>query len=331
MMPSYPGSPETSHVLVRGLVKHFRRRGRFLDREDGHVGAVNGVSLGIKARQTLGLVGESGCGKTTLARCILGLLQPTAGEIYFEGQNLLQLSRGEMRQRRRQMQMVFQNPASSLDPRQPVLRLVGEPLRVHQGLRGKPLRGEVVDVLARVGLSPDYLPRYPHELSGGQLQRVAIARALALRPRFLVLDEPTAALDVAVQAQIITLLLDLQRRLGLTYLFISHDLTLVHYVSDAIAVLYLGRVVEYGPAAELFRDPLHPYTAALLSATLHVDPAFRRERIILPGRVPDPTQPPPGCAFHPRCLHAEQICREQAPALLPHSDGRLVACHLAPG
>ena len=329
MTSGYPGSSETNHLLVRGLVVHFRRRGRFLGGDDGHVGAVNGVSLAIKPHQTLGLVGESGCGKTTLARCILGLLQPTAGEIYLEGQNLLRLSPGEMRQRRRQMQMVFQNPASSLDPRQPVLRLVGEPLRVHGGLRGGALRGQVRELLGQVGLAEGYLQRYPHQLSGGQLQRVAIARALALRPRFLVLDEPTAALDVAVQAQIITLLLDLQRQLGLTYLFISHDLTLVHHVSDTMAVLYLGKVVEYGPAEVLFREPFHPYTAALLSATLHLDPALRRERILLPGRVPDPGQPPSGCAFHPRCAHAEAICREQAPELISVEPDRLVACHLA--
>jgi oligopeptide/dipeptide ABC transporter ATP-binding protein len=324
MMSGYPGSRETSHVLVRNLAKHFQRRA------GGCVEAVDGVSLGIEPRRTLGLVGESGCGKTTLARCILGLLRPTSGEVCLEGVNLLQLSPREMRRRRRDMQMVFQSPSSSLDPRQPVLRLVGEPLRVHEGLGGETLRGQVLHLLQQVGLSGEYLSRYPHELSGGQLQRVAIARALALRPRFLVLDEPTASLDVAAQAQIITLLLDLQRELGLTYLFISHDLTLVHYVSDAIAVLYLGRIVEYGPAAAVFQDPLHPYTAALLSATLHLDPAFRRERIILTGRVPDPAQPPPGCAFHPRCRHAERICREQAPELLTYAGERLVACHIAP-
>ena len=322
-----PQQPDVQ-VQVRNLVKHFVQAGGFLRRNPRVVRAVDGVSFDIRRRETLGLVGESGCGKTTIGRCLLRLIEPTSGEIYFEGANVLSLSGRRLRTLRRDMQMVFQNPYASLDPRMSVLGIVSEPLQTHSSLSHGQIRDRVVELLEQVGMSGAHIYRYPHEFSGGQLQRIAIARALALEPKFLVLDEPTAALDVSVQAQVIAQLMELQRNLELTYLFISHNLTLVHYVSQAIAVTYLGRIVEYGGANEIFDKPLHPYTQALLSATPSLDRELRRQRVMLGGGVPDPANPPSGCVFHPRCPRASHACSHEEPQLTDVGGGHLVACHL---
>ena len=317
-----------AQVEIKDLVKHFVQSGGFLRRNPRVVRAVEGVSLKIEHRKTLGLVGESGCGKTTIGRCILRLIEPTAGEVYFEGVDVLELSGRRLRRMRRDMQIVFQNPYSSLDPRMSVLSIVGEPLQTHLSLSHTEMRDRVVELLEQVGMSGDHIYRYPHEFSGGQLQRIAVARALALNPKFLVLDEPTAALDVSVQAQVIAQLMQLQRDLDLTYLFISHNLTLVHYVSDTIAVTYLGRVVEHASSDAVFDNPIHPYTQALMSATPSLDRELRQQRVILTGSVPDPANPPPGCVFHPRCRRAKDGCRREEPQLVDAGDGHMVACHL---
>jgi len=320
--------PPDAQVRVSNLVKHFVQAGGFLRRNPRIVRAVDGVSFDIRRRGTLGLVGESGCGKTTIGRCLLGLIKPTSGEVYFEGTNVLSLSGRRLRKLRRDMQIVFQNPYSSLDPRMTVLSIVGEPLQTHTSLGHGQIRDRVVELLEQVGMSGAHIYRYPHEFSGGQLQRIAIARALALEPKFLVLDEPTAALDVSVQAQVIAQLMELQRNLELTYLFISHNLTLVHYISDTIAVTYLGRIVEHGGADQIFDNPLHPYTQALLSATPSLDRELRKQRVMLGGGVPDPANPPPGCVFHPRCPRVGGSCDHEQPRLVDAGGGHLVACHL---
>jgi len=320
-------TPEVQ-VQVKNLVKHFVQRSGFLERNPGIVRAVDGVSFEIQRKRTLGLVGESGCGKTTIGRCVLRLLEPTAGEVTFEGVDVLGLSGRRLRRIRRDMQMVFQNPYSSLDPRMTVLNIVGEPLQTHTSLNHGRIRERVVELLEHVGMSGDHIYRYPHEFSGGQLQRIAVARALALNPKFLVLDEPTAALDVSVQAQVIAQLMQLQRDLDLTYLFISHNLTLVHYISDTIAVTYLGKIIEYAEADEIFDNPIHPYTQALLSATPSLDREFRQQRVILGGRVPDPANPPPGCVFHPRCPGTTDQCSKVEPHLVDVGGNHLVSCHL---
>lgn len=315
-------------VRVSNLVKHFVQASGFIRRNPRVVRAVDGVSFDIRRRETLGLVGESGCGKTTIGRCLLRLIEPTSGEVYFEGTNVLGLSGRRLRKLRRDMQIVFQNPYSSLDPRMTVLSIVGEPLQTHTPLSHGQIRDRVVELLEQVGMSGAHIYRYPHEFSGGQLQRIAIARALALEPKFLVLDEPTAALDVSVQAQVIAQLMELQRNLELTYLFISHNLTLVHYVSQTIAVTYLGRIVEHGGADQIFDNPLHPYTQALLSATPSLDRELRKQRVMLSGGVPDPANPPPGCVFHPRCPRVGGSCDHEPPQLVDAGGGHLVACHL---
>jgi len=320
--------PEDTHVRVRDLTKHFVQSVGLIRRRTRVVRALEGVSLDVDRNRTLGVVGESGCGKTTLGRCILRLVEPTAGEVYFDGVDILKVPLGQLRAHRRDMQIVFQNPYLSLDPRMSVLGIVGQPLHTHTSMDHGQVRDRVVELLERVGLAADHLYRYPHEFSGGQMQRIAIARALALEPRFLVLDEPTAALDVSVQAQIMTLFSELQRELELTYLFISHNLTLVHYVSDTIAVIYLGKVIELGGAAQIFDNPLHPYTEALLSSTPALDPDLRQRRIILSGGVPDPANPPSGCAFHPRCAKATDDCSRVEPHLVDVGGGHLVSCHL---
>ena len=314
-------------VEVRGLTKYFAQRRGLFDLRAQPVRAVDGVSLKVQRRETLGVVGESGCGKTTLGRCILRLIEPTSGEVLFEGINILTLGSTEMRRQWRNMQMVFQNPFSSLNPRLNVLRLVSEPLRTHTDLRGDALSARVVDLLERVGLKREHLFRYPHEFSGGQCQRIAVARALALNPKLLILDEPTSAVDVSVQAQILNLLQELQREYNLTYLFISHNLSVVQHISDRIAVMYLGKVVELSTSETIFGGALHPYTEALLSSTPIPDPDVKKKRIILEGGVPSPINPPPGCRFHPRCPKVMPLCSKAEPVLIDVGNGHLVACH----
>ncbi|MBK9138158.1 MAG: dipeptide ABC transporter ATP-binding protein [Verrucomicrobia bacterium] len=314
---------------VQDLRVHLPVRGPVWSRPTV-VRAVDGVSLTVEAGEAVGLVGESGCGKTTLGRAVLRLVEPTAGRIVFDGRELTKLERGALRGLRRRMQMVFQDPFNSLNPRRTVGESVGEALDIHRLAPTRAARSErIAGLLTSVGLDPAHADRYPHEFSGGQRQRIGIARALAVDPQLLVCDEPVSALDVSVQAQVINLLRDVQRERGLAYLFISHDLAVVEHFCQRIAVMYLGRVVETGPSRAVCRQPRHPYTQALLSAVPVVDPQSKRPRIILTGEVPSPLAPPPGCPFHPRCPVAEGRCRTEAPALRMGSDGRAVACHLA--
>jgi oligopeptide/dipeptide ABC transporter ATP-binding protein len=318
-------------VETRGLTKYFVGRRSLLSRERKSVRAVDGVSLSIRERETLGVVGESGCGKTTLGRVILRLIEPTEGQVMFEGQDIAPLGPRELRSQRRHMQMVFQSPYDSFDPRFSVLNSLSEPLRTHTTLRGGDLVSRARELLEQTGMPGEILYRYPHEFSGGQLQRIAMARALALNPKFIVLDEPTSALDVSVQAQIINLLQELQRQLKLTYMFITHDLSVVQHISDRIAVMYLGKVVELSTTEAIFHAPQHPYTKALLSAAPSLDLEYRQERIILKGNVPDPANPPPGCSFHPRCPVAVDACPRTEPIFIDAGDGHMVACHLVSG
>jgi oligopeptide/dipeptide ABC transporter ATP-binding protein len=316
----------TPLVEIRGLEKQFGHGRR------GAVKAVAGVSLDIAPGETLGLVGESGCGKSTLGRTVLRLLDPSAGTIRFEGAAIERLSARRLRPIRRHRQMIFQDPYASLNPRMTVGAAIAEPLAIHGLGRSRRERdARVAELLDEVGLRPDAARRYPHEFSGGQRQRIGIARALALRPRFIVADEPISALDVSIQAQIVNLLAELRRREQLTYLFISHDLKVVRHISDRVAVMYLGKVVELAPAAALYRAPKHPYTRALLSAVPVVDPAQRRQRMVLAGDVPSPLDPPTGCPFHPRCPVADKVpaCYNEPPSLRELAPGHTVACHLA--
>jgi oligopeptide/dipeptide ABC transporter ATP-binding protein len=306
----------------------FVRRDRQFGQQKQRIRAIDDVSLEIFHGETMGVVGESGCGKTTLGRCLLRLLEPVSGKVIFDGRDIMALSMSSLRPLRREMQLVFQNPFSSLDPRMNVLKLVSEPLRTHTDLRGNELSRQVEDLLIEVGLSSEHIKRFPHQLSGGQAQRVAVARALALNPKFLVLDEPTSALDVSVQAQIINLLVELQQRLGLTYLFISHDLGVVQHISDRIAVMYLGQIVELALSEEIFNSPQHPYTQALLSSTPVPDPDSGSERIILEGVVPNPTDPPAGCRFHTRCPQMMDICRKEEPMKYAVGENHWAVCHL---
>jgi oligopeptide/dipeptide ABC transporter ATP-binding protein len=320
---------DTPLVEVQGLTKYFVPRRSLLGGRKRQVRALDGVDLAIRQQETLGVVGESGCGKTTLGRAMARLIRPTSGHILFEGQDIVSLNRGELRRYRRHMQMVFQNPYSTFDPRFTVFKSIAEPLRTHTELGGEALAGRARELLEQVGMPGEILQRYAHEFSGGQLQRIAIARAIALNPKFIVLDEPTSALDVSVQAQIINLLQRLQRDLRLTYLFISHDLSVVQHISDRIAVMYLGKIVELStPEVIFYQGARHPYTQALLASAPMVDPELRRERIILKGNVPDPSNPPAGCRFHPRCPVAIDVCSRVEPKLIDIGNGHLVACHL---
>lgn len=314
---------------VQNLTKYYPVRRGILSRTVDSVKAIDGVSFHILEGETLGLVGESGCGKTTTGRCILRLVEPTSGEIHFDGTNLLSLDNSKMRAVRRHMQMIFQDPYASLNPRRTVAAIIEEPLIIHRTGAPKERTERVRELLRMVGLDPAYSKRYPHEFSGGQRQRIGIARALALNPKLIVADEPVSALDVSVQAQIINLLKDLQSSLKLTFLFIAHDLSVVQYFSDRIGVMYLGKLVEISPASELFREPLHPYTKVLLASIPVPDPTKKRKREILKGEVPTPLHPPSGCHFHPRCPIAVDRCKVEEPPLRELRPHHFAACHLA--
>jgi len=316
-------------LSVEHLEQHFSvRDGVVFDREVARVHAVDDMSFELAERETLGLVGESGCGKTTLARSLMRLLEPTGGKIAFGGRDITHASAREMRPLRREIQMVFQDPFASLNPRKRVAQIVGAPLRLH-GVPRDEVPQRVERLLSQVGLQTEHLNRYPHEFSGGQRQRIGIARALALEPRLIVLDEPVSALDVSVQAQIVNLLDDIQDEFGLSYLFVAHDLSVVRHVSDRIAVMYLGKLMEVSPAEELYTKPIHPYTNALLAAVPIPDPREnrRRERVVVSGEPPNPIDPPSGCVFHPRCPRATDLCREVEPPLTTYPGGHLAACH----
>ncbi len=311
-----------SLLEARGLSKHYPSRDG-----KGVVKAVNDVSLAVSKGETLGIVGESGCGKSTLARMLLRLIEPTGGEIRFEGENLLALGKAQMQRRRRDIQIVFQDPYASLDPRMTVADIIAEPLDIHYAGNRAERRVKVKELLDLVGLDQSAGSRYPHEFSGGQRQRIGIARAIALEPKLVVLDEPVSALDVSIQSQILNLLDDLKQRLGLSYIFISHDLSVVQHVSDRVAVMYLGRIVEQGRAEDIFGKPLHPYTQALISSVPEIDVNRRKQRIILSGDPPNPESVPSGCPFHPRCIHAFEPCNREIPELRSVEEHR-AACHL---
>jgi oligopeptide transport system ATP-binding protein len=323
-------APGTPLLQVKNLVKHFPIKGGLLQRTVDKVHAVDGVSFDLTAGETLGVVGESGCGKSTTGRCILRLIEPTSGEVWFDGREVTALDKPALRALAGQMQIIFQDPYASLNPRMTVGAIVAEGPVIH-GLApsAKAIEERVAELLRTVGLSPDYMRRYPHEFSGGQRQRIGIARALAVDPKLIVCDEAVSALDVSIQAQVINLLEDLQSQFGLTYVFIAHDLSVVEHTSDRVAVMYLGRVVEIAPSNKLYTNPLHPYTEALLSAVPIPDPTVKRKRIMLQGDVPSPIKPPPGCHFHTRCPIAKKgLCDVERPELKTATEGHAVACHL---
>jgi peptide/nickel transport system ATP-binding protein len=317
----------TNDVILEGagLVKHFGGGGLFST--PTVVRAVDGVSLGIQRGETFAIVGESGCGKSTLGRLLLRLIEPTAGDVLYEGKSILKLSKGELRRLRRELQIIFQDPFASLNPRMNVGDIIAEPIWLHGLASGKDKRDRVADLMRTVGLLPTHTDRYPHEFSGGQRQRIGIARALAGDPKLIIGDEPVSALDVSIQAQIVNLLEDLKERFGLTLVIVAHDLAVIRHMSDRVAVMYLGEIVELSETDALFDNPLHPYTQALLAAIPSPSPANRKPKALLQGDVPSPAAPPPGCRFHTRCPHARGICREQHPALEKAPDGRRVACH----
>ncbi len=332
---SHDSSSSEILLSVRNLVKRFPVKGGILGREVASVKAVQDISFDIRRGETLGLVGESGCGKSTLGRCILRLIEPTSGEIYFKGQDITQLDSGEMRKLRRNMQIVFQDPYASLNPRMTIEEILGEPLIIH-GLSDskEDRRKQIYELLDLVGLRRESISRYPHEFSGGQRQRICIARALSVKPEFLVCDEPVSALDVSIQAQIVNLMQDLQKELKLTYLFIAHDLKVVEHISNRVAVMYLGKIAEIAESEQLYSNPRHPYTRALLSAIPIPDPTHKNERIILQGDVPSPLNPPEGCYFNPRCPSVQDRCRSERPVLEgvdPSDPQHQAACHFPAG
>jgi oligopeptide transport system ATP-binding protein len=321
---------EDTLLEVRNLVKHFPiKSGVLIDRQVGAVQAVDDVSFSVAAGETIGLVGESGCGKSTLARSVLQLIRPTSGSVRFRGTELTELSRRQLRTLRREMQMIFQDPYASLNPRKRIGQIVGDPLKLHGVASGQELKQRVQSLLDRVGLSAEHYNRFPHEFSGGQRQRIGVARALALEPKMIIADEPVSALDVSIQAQIINLLEDLQDEFELTYVFVAHDLGVVRHVSDRIAVMYLGKIVEIGPAEDVYSNPIHPYTVSLLSAVPIPDPRENqaREHVVLEGDVPSPANPPAACRFHTRCPRATEICSEVEPQLVDYGRGHWAACH----
>ena len=314
---------------IKNLKKYFPVKEGVFRRTVAHVKAVDDITFHIKKGETLGLVGESGCGKSTAGRTILRLLEATAGEIWFEGKNLVDLDKKDLREMRKEMQIIFQDPYASLNPRMTVADIVGEPIDIHNLASSKKERNEkVAEILDTVGLGPEYMKRYPHEFSGGQRQRIGVARALAVDPSLIIADEPVSALDVSIQAQVINLMQDLQKDFDLTYLFIAHDLSVVKHISDRVAVMYLGKLVEVADKKELFDDPKHPYTQSLLSAIPVADPTYETERIILEGDVPSPVNPPSGCRFHPRCPYAMDICSEVEPEFKDYGEEHFAACHL---
>ena len=326
-----PEAAKTPLVRIKGLRKWFPiTRGILFQKRIGDVHAVDGVDLEVFKGETVGLVGETGCGKSTLARVVMRLYEPTEGTIEFDGQDITNVKGGDLREMRREMQMIFQDPFASLNPRKTVGSIIGTPYRLHRVVPRKQIKSEVQQLMELVGLNPEHYNRYPHEFSGGQRQRIGVARALALRPKLIVCDEPVSALDVSIQAQVLNLLEDLQEEFNLTYLFIAHDLSVVKHVSDRVAVMYLGKIVEMAEGDTLYRNPKHPYTGALLSAVPIPDPdvAAAKKRIILEGDVPSPIDPPSGCRFHPRCPNAQfPKCSEDEPQLLPHHPGQVAACH----
>lgn len=320
---------QTQLLRIEKIKKYFPVRTGIFSKTRSYIKAVDGVDLTIKKGETIGLVGESGCGKTTLGKAIIKLIEPTGGKINYNGEDITTYSSSQMRRLRRDLQIIFQDPYGSLNPRMKVESIIGEGIFIHKlNLKGS-IREDIVSLIEEVGLSQDILSRYPHEFSGGQRQRIAIARALAVKPKFIVCDEPVSALDVSVQAQIINLLISLQVDFNLTYLFISHDLRVIKHISDRVAVMYLGKIVEFADNEELYKNPLHPYTNVLLSSVPVPDPVSKRKRIILSGDVPNPIDPPSGCSFHPRCPIAIERCRIEEPVLRDLGNGHIVSCHLA--
>ena len=321
---------ETPLLEVKHLKKYFPIKGGVFSKTIGYVYAVDDVNFTLAKGETLGLVGESGCGKSTTGRTILRLIEPTDGELYFEGQDITKLEKSAMRALRREMQIIFQDPYASLNPRMTVGSIIGEPLEIHKIAKGSEKEERVASLLQKVGLRAEDMRKYPHEFSGGQRQRIGIARALALNPKLIVCDEPVSALDVSIQAQVINLLEDLQAEFGLSYLFIAHNLNVVEHISNRVAVMYLGQIVELASDEELYKNPQHPYTEALLSAVPIPDPTVKKKRIILEGDVPSPINPPKGCHFHTRCMYKEKICEEVEPEFKDIGGGHWVACHFRP-